>query len=258
MKVSAKWLKDYVNINQPLPELARRLAMAGTEVKGLQVVGGNWQGIVVGQIITVKPHPNAERLRLVTVDLATERKTVVCGAPNLNPGDKVAFARIGAELIDGHNGEKAILRQARIRGVASSGMVCSERELGISASHQGIMVLPAEAQVGATLADILGDTVLDLEITPNRPDLLSVIGVAREVAALTGQPVSLTEVSYKASGQPVAEQISVEIVAPDLCPRYCASLITGIKIAESPEWLKQRLAIFQNNVVGSIKDLVYG
>lgn len=254
MKVSAKWLKDYVNINQPLPELARRLAMAGTEVKGLQVVGGNWQGIVVGQIITVKPHPNADRLRLVTVDLATEQKTVVCGAPNLNPGDKVAFARIGAELIDGHNGEKAILRQARIRGVASSGMVCSERELGISANHQGIMVLPAEAQVGATLADILGDTILDLEITPNRPDLLSVIGVAREVAVLTGQPVSLSEVDYKALGQPIAEQISVEIAAPDLCPRYCASLITGLKIAESPKWLRQRLAACGMRPINNIVD----
>jgi phenylalanyl-tRNA synthetase beta chain len=254
MKVSAKWLKDYVNINQPLSELARRLAMAGTEVKGLQVVGGNWQGIVVGQIITVKPHPNADRLRLVTVDLATGQKTVVCGAPNLNPGDKVAFACVGAELIDGHNGEKAILRQARIRGVASSGMVCSERELGISASHQGIMVLPAETRVGATLADVLGGTILDLEITPNRPDLLSVIGVAREVAALTGQPVSLSEVSYKTSGQPVAEQISVEIAAPDLCPRYCASLITGLKIAESPEWLKQRLAACGMRPINNIVD----
>ncbi len=255
MKVPIKWLRDYVAIDLPLAELAELLAMSGTEVKRLEVIGGKWANIVVGQIAAIKPHPNADRLRLVTVDLATEQPEVVCGAPNLRLGDKVAFARVGAELIDGHSGQKLVLKPAKIRGLISCGMVCSEKELGISDSHEGIMVLPPEAPLGTLLADFLGDTIFDLEVTPNRPDLLSVIGVAREVAALTGQHVSLPEVSFKALGAPIEEQVSVEIADPDLCPRYCASLITGIKIGESPEWLKQRLINSGMRPINNIVDV---
>ena len=196
MKASLNWLKEYVNITLPLAEIAKRLTMAGTEVELLSLGGESWQGVVIGQIEAVNPHPNADRLHLVTVDLAAGKQTVVCGAPNLRLGDKIAFASVGAELIDGHTGEKTVLKAAKIRGVTSSGMVCSEKELGISDSHEGIMVLPSEAPLGSPLADFLSDTVFDLEVTPNRPDLLSVLGVAREVAALTGQSVSLPEVGY--------------------------------------------------------------
>ncbi|MEE8194773.1 MAG: phenylalanine--tRNA ligase subunit beta [Dehalococcoidales bacterium] len=254
MKVPIKWLRDYVAISLPLAELAQRLVMAGTEVKGLQVVGDRWRAIVVGQIAAVKPHPNADRLRLVTVDLGGRQQTVVSGAPNLRLGDRVAFARVGAELIDGHSGQRVILESAKIRGVVSSGMVCSEKELGISDSYEGIMVLPPEAPVGAELADFLGETIFDLEVTPNRPDLLSVIGVAREVAALTGKSVSLPELTYEASGAPIEGQVSVEIAAPDLCPRYCASLISGIEVAESPEWLQQRLLASGMRPINNIVD----
>ncbi|MCJ7763743.1 MAG: phenylalanine--tRNA ligase subunit beta, partial [Dehalococcoidales bacterium] len=232
---------------------AHRLTMAGTETSLLSL-GQGWQGVVVGEIVAVEPHPDADRLRLVTVGLAVEKQTVVCGAPNLQLGDKIAFAPVGTGLIDGHTGEKSVLKKAKIRGVTSCGMVCSEKELGISDSHEGIMVLPSEAIPGTPLADYLGDTVLDLEITPNRPDLLSVIGVAREVAALTGQCVSISEPGFEAQGAPIEEQISVEIADPDLCPRYCASLITGIKIDESPEWLKQRLASSGMRPINNIVD----
>ena len=254
MKVPVKWLRDYVDIDLPLAEIARRLTMAGTETS-LMSLGQGWQGVVVGKIITVEPHPNADRLRLVTVGLAVEKQTVVCGAPNLQLGDKIAFAPVGTELIDGHNGQKTVLKPAKIRGVDSCGMVCSEKELGISDSHEGIMVLPPEAIPGTPLADYLGDTVLDLEVTPNRPDLLSVIGVAREVAVLTGQCVSLPEADFEAQGASIEEQISVEIADPDLCPRYCASLITGIKIDESPEWLKQRLTNSGMRPINNIVDV---
>ncbi len=255
MKVPLKWLKEYVAVTLPVAELAERLAMAGTEVKGMEVIGGKWENILVGEIVAVKPHPSADRLRLVTVGLSTEQPTVVCGAPNLRLGDKVAFAHVGAELIDGHSGQRVRLKPAKIRGVVSSGMVLSEKELGISDSHEEIMVLPLEAPVGTTLADYLGDTLFDLDITPNRPDLLSVIGVAREVAALTGQGLSLPELSYEAKGTPIEEQVSVEIAAPELCSRYSASLIYGIKIAESPRWLKSRLLACGMRPINNIVDV---
>ena len=208
-----------------------------------------------GKIVAVNPHPNADRLRLATVDLGTEQQTVVCGAPNLNIGDKIAFARVGAQLIDAHTGQSMSLKTAKIRGVVSSGMICSEKELGISDSHEGIMVLPAEAPVGTPLADYLGDVVLDLDVTPNRPDCLSVIGIAREVAALSRQSLHIPEISYEETAAPIDQQISIEIIDPDLCPRYCASLITGVKIAESPRWLQERLLACGQRPINNIVDI---
>jgi phenylalanyl-tRNA synthetase beta chain len=255
MKVSLKWLKEYIDISLSPAGLAQRLTMAGTEVKGWQVIGGNWENIVVGQIVAINPHPNADRLSLPTIDLGTERQTVVCGAPNLRLGDKVAFAHVGAQLIDGHSGQVFRLKAAKIRGVISSGMACSEKELGISDSHEVIMVLPTEAPIGTPLADYMGDVIFDLEITPNRPDCLSVIGIAREVAALTGQVLPLPEVSYEEAPPPIDRQISVEIVDPILCPRYCASLITGVKVAASPQWVQQRLLACGMRPINNIVDV---
>ncbi|MFO7997200.1 MAG: phenylalanine--tRNA ligase subunit beta [Dehalococcoidia bacterium] len=241
MKVSLKWLGDYVDIKLGSGEVAERLTMAGLEVKDIQTVGDTWDNVVIGEVIAVNPHPNADRLKLATVDLGSQQVTVVCGAPNIAPGQKVPFARTGARLIDGHTGEAILLRPAKIRGVVSEGMVCSEKELGISDSHEGILVLPPEAPVGAPLGGYLGDVILDLDITPNRPDCLSVIGIGREIAALTGEPLRLPQIHYDETEEPVDSFASVDIVDPDLCPRYCASLITGIKIGSSPAWLQQRL-----------------
>jgi len=255
MKVPLKWLKEYIDVTLPPAELADRLTMAGIEAKGMQVIGGSWANVIVGQIVAVNPHPNADRLHLPTVDVGTEQLTVVCGAPNLRIGDKIAFAHVGAELIDGHTGQLTRLKTAKIRGVESSGMVCSEKELGISDSHEGIMVLPPEAPIGTPLDDYLGDAILDLDVTPNRPDCLSVIGIAREVAALTGQSLHLPEVSYEEAAPPIDQQIAVEIADPDLCPRYCASLITGIKIAESPPWMQQRLLACGMRPINNIVDV---
>jgi phenylalanyl-tRNA synthetase beta chain len=255
MKVTLKWLKDYVNISLPPAELAQRLTMAGIEVKGWQAIGGDWENVVIGQIAAINPHPNADRLTLPTIDLGTEKQTVVCGAPNLKVGDKVAFASVGAQLVDGHTGQVFRLKSAKIRGVASSGMVCSEKELGISDSHEGIMVLPAEAPVGTPLADYMGDVILDFDITPNRPDCLSVIGIAREIAALTGQKVTLPKAEYDETATPIDSRIAVEIAAPDLCPRYSASLVTGLKIGPSPRWMQQRLLACGMRPISNIVDI---
>jgi len=255
MKVSLSWLKDYVDIKITVDELARKLTMAGTEVKAWQVVGGSWENVFIGQIKAIDPHPNADRLTLPTIDLGTEQQTVVCGAPNLKLGDKVVFARVGARLVDAHTGQSFTLKLAKIRGVVSEGMVCSERELGISDSHEGIMVLPAEAPVGKPLADYMGDVILDLDITPNRPDCLSVIGIAREIAALTGEKVRLPEDDYNESDTTIDSQVSVEIADPDLCPRYSASLVRGIKIGTSPPWMQQRLIAAGMRPINNIVDI---
>ena len=255
MKVPLKWLREFVDVNLPPKEVADRLTMAGTEAKGIQVISGTWDNIVVGQIAAVNPHPNADRLRLPTVDIGTGPQTVVCGAPNLNIGDKIAFARVGAELIDGHTGEIAKLKPAKIRGVESSGMVCSEKELGISDNHTEILVLPADAPVGTPLADYLGDAVFDLDVTPNRPDCLCVIGIAQEVAAVTDQKLHTPEVAYEEAATPIDQHIAVEIIDADLCPRYCASLITGVKIGESPQWMQQRLLACGMRPINNVVDI---
>jgi len=254
MKVSLKWLQEYVDVVLPAADLAGRLTMAGSEVKGIQVTGG-WENIVVGQITAINPHPNADRLRLTTIDLGSEQHTVVCGAPNLKRGDKVAFAHINAQLTDPHSGKLFRLKPAKIRGVTSDGMACSERELGISDNHEEIMILPDEAPLGMPLADYLGDSIFDLDITPNRPDCLSVIGIARETAALTGQSLHIAEVEYEEAEASIDRQVSVEIDAPDLCPRYCASLIEGIKLAPSPPWLQQRLISYGIRPINNIVDI---
>ncbi|HLB27808.1 MAG TPA: phenylalanine--tRNA ligase subunit beta, partial [Dehalococcoidales bacterium] len=241
MKISLNWLKEYVDITTPAADLAHKLTMAGFEVEGMRVIGGGWENVVIGRILAVNPHPNADRLSLPTVDLGAEQATVVCGAPNLKVGVKIAFARVGAQLIDAHTGELATLKAAKIRGIASSGMLCSEKELGISDSHTGILILPDDAPLGTPLVDYLGDVILDVTITPNRPDGLSVIGIAREVAALTGQKLHIPEIRYSEGGPSIGGQVAIEIKAPDLCPRYSATLITGVKIGESPDWMQQRL-----------------
>lgn len=255
MKISLKWLKDYVDITLPPEELAERLTLAGLEVSAIQRIGGSWQNVFVGWVVDVKPHPRADRLKLATVDLGGEQITVVCGAPNVAVGQKVAFARVGAKLIDGHTGETLQLQSAKIRGVLSEGMICSEKELGISDSHEGIMVLPADAPPGVPLADYQGDIIFDIEVTPNRPDCLSVVGIAREVAALTGQALRLPVAEYEERGSSIEEHISVEILDPDLCPRYCASLVKGVKIMPSPPWMQERLLASGMRPINNVVDV---
>jgi len=255
MKVPLKWLKDYVNITLPVPELAQRLTLAGFEVSEIITTGGNWDNIIVGEITAIEPHPNADRLRLATVNLGAEQETVVCGAPNLNIGDKIAFARVGARLTNPDNGKLEELKPAKIRGVVSKGMICSEKELGISDSHEGILVLAKAAEVGMPLADFMGETVLNIDITANRPDGLSVIGIAREAAAICGQKIHIPEIGYQEMGEAIEKRISIEIADSELCPRYCASLITDVQIKESPAWLQERLTAAGQRPINNIVDI---
>ena len=214
--------------------------MAGVEVGGIEEVGG-WENCYVGEVLRVEPHPNADRLRMCTVNIGREELRVVCGAPNVAAGQRVPFATVGARLFNTHTGKHETLKASRIRGEVSEGMICSELELGLGQDHTGIIVLPQDAPLGQDLTEYLGDQVLEVEVTPNRLDCLSVLGIAREVAALTGSSVREPDLSYEEEGQPIGQLTSVEIADPDLCYRYTASLITGLKIGPSPQWLQQRL-----------------
>ena len=257
MKISLNWLKEYVDITLPVDDLAHRLSMSGTEVGGVIRIGSMWDRdkVLVGQIVRLSPHPNADRLRLATIDLGEERNTVVCGAWNIAEGDKVPYARVGARLIDGHSGELAVLRAAKIRGATSEGMICSEKELGIGEDHTGIIILPEDAPVGTSLLDYMGDVTFDLDLTPNRPDCLAVLGVAREVAALTGRQVREPSLDYRESGENVSKLATVEILDPDLCPRYCASVVAGVKIGPSPRWMQQRLMASGMRPINNVVDI---
>lgn len=255
MKVSLKWLAEYVDLTEPAAQLAHRLTMAGTEVGSIQAVGSAWPGIVVGQVAKLAPHPNADRLLLATVDLGAETVTVVTGAPNLTAGAKVPFAPVGAQILDGHTGEPTVLKPARLRGIESRGMVCSEKELGLSEDHSGILILPPEAPIGRPVAEVLGDVILDIDPTPNRPDCLSVLGIAREVAALTAREVRLPPADYPEGDPPAADQVAVHIEAPDLCSRYCAAVIRGVEVGPSPSWLQARLRAVGLRPINTIVDI---
>jgi phenylalanyl-tRNA synthetase beta chain len=221
------------------------LTMAGTEIGGVEEVGANWDRgkVLIGQVKKIELHPNADRLTLPTLDLGNgEIVTVVCGAGNLSVGQKIAFAREGARLFNSRSGKLEILKPVKIRGVVSEGMVCSEEELGLGDDHSGIIELDEDAPLGMPLIEYMGDVVLDAEITPNRPDCLSILGIAHEVAAVTGVEVTEPDIEYPEEGEPIGNQVKIEIAAPDLCSRYAASLITGVKIGSSPQWLKESLA----------------
>ena len=255
MKISLNWLRDYVDIKLAPEELAERLTMAGLEVKGIQTIGGTWDNVVIGEVMALNPHPNADRLKLATVDLGTERVATVCGAPNIELGQRVTFARIGARLIEPHTGGITVLKPTEIRGIVSEGIVCSERELGISDRHEGIFVLSPEAPVGTPLSAYLGDVIFDLDVTPNRPDCSSVIGIAREIAALTNEPLRLFPNQYEELEDSIDSLATVDIVDSDLCPRYCASLITGIRITSSPSWMQQRLNSYGMRPINNVVDV---
>jgi len=255
MKVPVSWLMSYVPIVMPPKELAHRLTMAGLETTGVELVGEDWHDIVVGHVLEVNPHPNADRLRLATVDLGGERMTVVCGAPNVAAGQRIAFAKVGSEPIDSHTGKRERLQAARIRGVVSQGMICSARELGISDEHTGILVLPPEAPLGVPLMDVLGDAILDTEPTTNRPDWLSVLGVAHEVGAITAQIVAEPPISYLESGPAIDDLVKIVVDAPDLAPRYTASLVLGITIGPSPAWMQQLLSRAGQRPINNLVDI---
>jgi len=257
MLVSLKWLSEYVPLTLPAKELAERLSICGVKVERIIARGDEWEGVRVAQVLDVNPHPNADRLRLVTVDVAAdESPTVVCGAPNVAVGLKVAFAPVGTRLRDGHSGEWAVLKASKIRGVESAGMVLSEKELGISDSHEGILELPGDAPIGQPLQEYYGDTIFELEVTPNRPDHMSMLGVAWEVAAQTHVKVTEPERVYAETGSNVAtSRTSVTIEARDLCSRYLAGIVERVKVGPSPDWMQERLLAAGMRPINNIVDI---
>lgn len=256
MRVPLSWLAERVPLRTPPDELARRLTIAGLETAYDPGPGAGWANVVVGLVTDVRPHPNADRLRLADVDTGDATQTVVCGAPNLAAGQKIAFARVGAVLANGKTGEPMELTAAVIRGVESAGMVCSERELGLSDEHEGILVLSGESPVGAPLADALpSGGALEVEVTPNRGDCLSVLGVAREIAAVTGERAADTAADYPEAGAPIADAASVEIADAALCSRYTCSLIRGVTVGPSPDWLRKRLEDAGHRSINNVVDV---
>jgi len=286
MKLPVSWLKDFVDIEDiSVEELARKLTVSGLEVGEIRYVGWEmpqrgagekqefktygleWdpEKFVVAEIREVKPHPNADRLVLCDLFDGTESHIVLTGAPNLFeykgkgalPSPiKVAYAKEGAILYDGHKEGLHLtkLKRTKIRGVESSSMVCSEKELGISDEHEGIILLDDDAPVGMPLADYMGDAVLDIDILPNNARNANVLGIAREVAALFRRPLRKPKYTLERAGKSLLGEVEIEILNPDMNPRFMLGLIRDIEIRPSPYWVQRRLRLAGMRAVNNIVD----
>jgi phenylalanyl-tRNA synthetase beta chain len=278
MKVPLKWLADYVPLSLPVAQLAERLTLAGLEVSGVRLfglphpeglrvkteeAGPVWEPdkVIVAEVVGVEKHPDADRLKLPTVAYGQGRtKTMVTGAPNLEVGDKgqkVIVGLTGCQYIDGHVSPPKLstLKPIVMRGVPTDAMVMSSFELGIDEKHEGIIILEDDAPVGTPLADFMGDVVLEIDILPNMARCLSLIGIAREVSALTGQPLTLPVTTPKSDGPPTAGKVKVEIKDPDKSARYAAALIQGVKIGTAPGWMQRRLTYAGMRPISNVVDV---
>ncbi|MGA2516599.1 MAG: phenylalanine--tRNA ligase subunit beta [Thermodesulfobacteriota bacterium] len=252
MKVSLNWIKEYVEIRMGLKELTNLLTMAGLEVEGATSVGEGLEKVVVAEIQSIRRHPNADRLSLVEAKTDRETFSIVCGATNIKEGQRVPLALVGARLPNGVE-----IKRSKIRGVASDGMLCSETELALGQDTSGIMILPASVSLGEDLGEALSlrDAVLDISVTPNRPDCLCVIGVAREIAALTHQRIKYPGSSLTNQGEEIHQKTSVTILDQDLCPRYVARMIERVKIGPTPNWMSNRLESVGIRSINNVVDV---
>lgn len=282
MKVPLSWIKDFVDINLPLDDLARLLTMAGLEVDEVLLVGLpeprmerrefkftgiSWdpEKIVVAQVDEVMPHPNADRLVLCTLNDGQQVQTVLTGAPNLYPYKgqgplpkpiKVAYAKEGAKIYDGHQPGQVLttLKRAKIRGVESYSMVCSEKELGISEEHEGVIFLDDDAPTGMPLVDYMGDAVFDISILPNMSRNACVLGVAREIAAVAGLPLRKPTLAMPADGPSIEGKVAIQITDPTLNQRFMVGLVCGVEPRESPYKIQRRLRMAGMRAINSIVD----
>jgi phenylalanyl-tRNA synthetase beta chain len=278
MKVPLSWLRDYVDLPSSVAQLAERLTLSGLEVTGARAlglpipdglrvkeeeIGPVWQRdkVVIGRVLAVERHPNADRLTLASVDYgAGEPKTVVTGAPNLKVGDRgqtVIVALAGSVLFDGHADAKVLkeLKPSKIRGVPSDAMVCSAYELGIADEHEGIILLDEDVPPGTPLADFMGDIILEIDVTPNLARCLSMIGMAREVAALTEQRMRLPNLGVQAKGPPIEGKVHVAIEDAKLSARYAALLIEGVRSGAAPGWMQRRLLYAGMRPISNLVDI---
>src|SRR5438445_6758846 len=256
MKVTLNWLKQYVDFNWSAEELAERLTMLCLEVESVQKISGEFDGIVVAQILARDKVPGSDKLSVCKVNDGQGERTIICGAQNHKPGDKVPLILPNYALpLKAGEKEPFVIKERKVFGIVSQGMMCSPKELGLADDADGLLILREDATVGQPFAEYVGrtgsDVVYDLEVTPNRPDLNSVIGIAREISAATGNALKLPEVkadpASSLAGQgkmPVptcSDLISVRIEDADLCPRYVARVVRGVKIGRSPDWLRSTL-----------------
>jgi len=252
MKLSLNWLKDYVDVEMPPDELGELLTMTGLEVEGIEAVGQGLDDIVVAKILSLRPHPEADQLFTCKVDTGNENVPVVCGAPNLKEGQLAPLALPGTRLPDG-----TVVKESRIRGELSKGILLAEDEMGLTDDHTGIMILPSTLSPGTSLPVVLplSDWVFDVDITPNRPDCASVIGIAREIAAVTGKRLKLPGVEIEETGPAIEGLTSITIDDPVGCPRYAAGIIQGVSLGPAPFWMRYRLYLSGIRSINNIVDV---
>ncbi|HEY9114672.1 MAG TPA: phenylalanine--tRNA ligase subunit beta, partial [Bacteroidales bacterium] len=266
MKISYNWLKEYINLDTPAEELSVILTDIGLEVEGIeefQSVKGGLEGVVIGEVKTCGKHPNADKLSVTTVDVGNGKiLPIVCGAPNVAAGQKVLVATVGTTLYSGEDSFE--IKNAKIRGEVSEGMICAEDELGLGHSHDGIMVLPEKAKVGMPAAEyfnIENDVVFEIGLTPNRADAASHFGVARDLVAGLNRKFNTDKYGLKLPTLDNFKQdnneldIDVVVENPEACPRYSGLTISGLKVAESPEWLQNRLKAIGLRPINNIVDI---
>ncbi len=275
MKVTLNWLKQYVDFDWSPEQLAERLTMLGLEVEGVHKIAGEFEGIVVAQILTRDKVPAADKLSVCKVNDGKGERTIICGAQNHKPGDKVPLILPNFALpLKPGDKEPFVIKERKVFGIVSQGMMCSPQELGLPDQVDGLLILPENATVGQPFSEYLGrtggDVVFDLEVTPNRPDLNSVIGIAREIAVVTGSKLKLPDVGQasrlsqtsnqnsETGATPVlrcADLVSVRIEDPELCPRYTARVVKGVKIGPSPDWLRSTLEKIGIRSISNVVDV---
>ncbi len=259
MKISVNWLRQYVKTDLDAIEIADKLTLLGLEVEEIEKVGHDFEGMVVGKVIEVRPHPNADKLQICDVNTGEGISQIVCGAPNVAAGQKVAVAKIGSTMPEPMpNGEYLTIKKVKLRGETSEGMICSEAELGLSDDHSGIMVLDENLDVGTPLNQALNiehDTVLEIGLTPNRPDAACHIGVARDLAAVLDLPLISPYQNVEKSINDISDDIIITIKNPDKCHRYVAYMVKDVTIGESPSWLKQRLLSIGLRPINNVVDV---
>ena len=252
MKTSVDWLKNYIDIPWGAKELSTRLTGAGLEVEEIVSTGSIPDGVVTAKILSREPHPNSDHLSVCQVTDGTETFQIVCGAPNCDAGCTVPLAHLGTDFGGGF-----VIKRAKLRGIESCGMMCSMRELGLGEDHSGLMILPEDTPLGVPMTDIVkGDTVIDWEVTPNRPDWLSHIGIAREISAISGNPLRLPKPAIRESADKSIEGVaSVEVRDAELCPRYIARVFENVKVGPSPEWMVRHLEAVGLRSVNNVVDI---
>src|SRR5437879_5536164 len=260
MNVSLEWLKDYITIKRPVNELAEGLTMFGLEVESTRALGQRYDKYVVGEVLDVRRHPSADKLWLCDVNVGSQTLQIVCGAPNVAARQRVAVATVGAVIAhDQHDpeGRPFVIRPAQIRGELSAGMICSAFELDLGEDREGILVLTDRSRVGMSLADYLGldDTILEIGVTPNRPDALSHFGIAREIGAMLTSRARLPRVAVKEDPRRAVTYARVRIHDVEDCPRYTARIVLDIKVRESPGWIKDRLIAIGLRPINNIVDI---